>query len=340
MTQVSPSYPKANTTLVPLLGHPHLSSHTSKRRSINGWIQEIDQLSAIAQSQPHAAYAAFTHGLSSKWSFLSRTIPNIGDLFQPLEDSIHQKFLPPSLAKTRDLLATPVRLGGLGITTPSRLSSNLYTSSLNITSPLTKLILDQSTTYPPQARISQTKARTRAHNLNRQLQSKQAQELKSTLPSDLERVVTASSSEKGASSWLSALPIDEHGFALHKGAFSDALCLRYGWRPPHLPSLCVCGAKFTVQHSLNCPRGGFPSIRHNEIHDITADLLNEVCHNVETEPCLQPITGEHLYYKSANREDGARLDVVAESFWGRDRQRAFLMYGFSIHLHRAFTTPP
>ena len=26
-------------------------------------------------------------------------------------------------------------------------------------------------------------------------------------------------SEKSASSWLSALPVEEHGFALHKGAF-------------------------------------------------------------------------------------------------------------------------
>jgi len=34
-------------------------------------------------------------------------------------------------------------------------------------------------------------------------------------------------SEKGASSWLSTLPIAEHGFALLKGAFRDALCMRY-----------------------------------------------------------------------------------------------------------------
>ena len=129
--------------------------------------------------------------------------------------------------------------------------------------------------------------------------------------------------EKGASSWLSTLPIDEHGFALHKGAFRDALCLRYGWRPAHLPSNCVCGEKFTVDHALNCPRGGYPSIRHNELRDITADLLSEVCHGVGTEPCLQPVTDEQLMHRTANREDGARLDIVAENFWGRDRQCAF-----------------
>ena len=40
--------------------------------------------------------------------------------------------------------------------------------------------------------------------------------------------VLEASKENGASSWLSSLPIAEHGFALHKGAFRDALCLRYG----------------------------------------------------------------------------------------------------------------
>ncbi len=58
--------------------------------------------------------------------------------------------------------------------------------------------------------------------------------------------------------------------------------------PSHLPSHCICGRQFTVEHALNCPRGGFPSIRHNEIRDITADLLSEVCHSVGTEPNLQP----------------------------------------------------
>ena len=33
---------------------------------IKGWVDEIKTLSNIAKSQPHAAYAAFTHGLYSK----------------------------------------------------------------------------------------------------------------------------------------------------------------------------------------------------------------------------------------------------------------------------------
>ena len=149
-----------------------------------------------------------------------------------------------------------------------------------------------------------------------------AAEVKARLPSHLQRAVDVSS-EKRASSWLSALPIAEHGFALHKGAFKDALCLRYGWHPPRLPSHCVCGNQFNVEHALSCPRGGFPSIRHNEIRDITASLMSEVCHAVGTEPCLQPVNGEQFTHRTANREEGARLDIVAQNFWNRDRQSAF-----------------
>lgn len=82
-------------------------------------------------------------------------------------------------------------------------------------------------------------------------------------------------SEKGASNWLTSLPIEEYGFCLHKGAFLDALALRYGWLPSNIPLFCVCGSALTVENVLSCPRG---VIRHNEIHDVTATLLTEVCH--------------------------------------------------------------
>ena len=47
----------------------------------------------------------------------------------------------------------------------------------------------------------------------------------------------------------------------------------------------------------------FPSIRHNEIRDLTATLLTEVCHNVSIEPGLQPISNEILTGATTNTED-------------------------------------
>ena len=130
--------------------------------------------------------------------------------------------------------------------------------------------------------------------------------------------------EKGASTWLSSLPIREHGHALHKGAFHDALALRYGWTPIGIPSECICGRNFTVEHALSCSRGGFPILHHNHIRDVTASLLSEVSTNVTLEPELQPLSGEMFSGHSANRENGARVDIAADGFWGPGRERTFL----------------
>ena len=43
---------------------------------------------------------------------------------------------------------------------------------------------------------------------------------------------------------------------------------------------CVCVSAVSVEHALICKCGGFPSLRHNEVRDITADLLTETCPNV------------------------------------------------------------
>ena len=61
---------------------------------VTKWCDEIKQLATIAQTQPHTAYSGYTHGLSSRWTFLSRTIPNIADLLQPLEDAIQHHLIP------------------------------------------------------------------------------------------------------------------------------------------------------------------------------------------------------------------------------------------------------
>jgi len=79
--------------------------------------------------------------------------------------------------------------------------------------------------------------------------------------------------EKGASSWLTALPDTEHRFTPHKSAFRDALCLRYGWLPSHTSVNCDCGLQSSVKHALSCPKGGFPSLQHKKIRDITANKL-------------------------------------------------------------------
>ena len=74
---------------------------------------------------------------------------------------------------------------------------------------------------------------------------------------------------------------------------------------------CELGQGFSVDHALNCPTGGYPTLRYNELRDFTAEILSEVCSDVCTEPHLQPLSGETLTYATANVEDGACLDVSA-----------------------------
>ena len=65
-------------------------------------------------------------------------------------------------------------------------------------------------------------------------------------------------------------------------------------------------------------------MRHNEVRDVTASLLTEVCHGVSTEPHLQSLSGESMSHRSAITEAGARLDVAMYGFWGGRFEKAFL----------------
>ena len=62
---------------------------------------------------------------------------------------------------------------------------------------------------------------------------------------------------------------------------------------------------------------------HNEVRDLTASMLREVCHDVQVEPHLQTLTGETMGHRSANTETGARLDISACGVWGGRFERTF-----------------
>ena len=119
----------------------------------------------------------------------------------------------------------------------------------------------------------------------------------STLPSDLLRSVNQSR-DKGASSWLTAVPLVDQGLVLNKQEFRDSLRLRYNMPLSDLPSKCVCGEKYTVCHALSCKKGGFVAQRHDGVRNLLTLLIGKVCTNVEVEPQLQPIEIKCLFFKS------------------------------------------
>ena len=113
------------------IGHRDYTA-TYVTSKVQAWCNDVKRLAEVADIFPHAAYAAFTHGLFSRWSYLMRTIPDITDFLQPLEDVIHQSFIPalfghpPCSFIERDLYALPVRLGGLGLMNPCSAASSAF----------------------------------------------------------------------------------------------------------------------------------------------------------------------------------------------------------------------
>ena len=122
--------------------------------------------------------------------------------------------------------------------------------------------------------------------------------------------------------WLNALPLQSEGYTLNKREFFDALALRYRWTLSRTPLNCGCGKKFDADHEMHCTTGGFIHKRHDGVKDIIAKILDDVAYDVQTEPPLQPLTGEVLP-NSANRDDESRLDISARGFWQRGDKAFF-----------------
>ena len=86
---------------------------------------------------------------------------------------------------------------------------------------------------------------------------------------------------KGASMWLTSLPLKREGFAMNKRYFFDALALRYRWTLKYTPTHCHCGQLFSMDHAMQCMLGGYVHRRHDRIRDLFAKLLDEVAYGVE-----------------------------------------------------------
>ena len=118
-------------------------------------------------------------------------------------------------------------------------------------------------------------------------------------------------------------------FFLRRKALWDALRMRFGIPLKRIPQNCECGSPFNVQHALSCPKGGFTIILHNEVRDLTAKLLAEVCTNTTVEPTLAPLTGEKRDYLSSIKADDARADVSARGLWQKGQTAYCGVGGFN-----------
>ena len=181
-------------------------------KQVEELVFELEQLSSITCSQPHVAYCAYIHRLmKSKWHYLARTIPNISDLLQPLEDTTRIRFIPVLTGRAvpgdlkRDMLSLPTRLGRLPVTNPTTTAEREHQSSLQITAILVSNIIHQRSEYQPhthsflqyQAAPAPKKASLR----------ERASQQNPTAAPRLPKHSLPLASEEGASRWLTAQPL-------------------------------------------------------------------------------------------------------------------------------------
>ena len=252
--------------VVTVEGQKHLGAVIGSRdylqeyvnEKVTSWVNEVAQLAEFARAQPQTSYAAYTFGLKHRWTYFLRTLPGIQDLLEPLEEAISHVLIPAMVERKcskldRDVLALPVRLGGLGLSNPCHAAAHEHASSLQVTSPLVEHIVAQTHQLPNESLIESGRLavkRGRAEEL-----SGTAENLKQIVPRKTKRALDLVQ-EKGSSVWLTVRPLQEQGFNLSKREFRDAVKLRYDWTFDDISSICACGENFTVDHAMICKRGG------------------------------------------------------------------------------------
>ena len=249
---------------------PLAASEEYVQELLSEWIEQLQELTKIAKSEPQAAYSAFVSGFQHKMTYFIRTIPDLTDILKPLDDYLTEHFIPAFTEghilseADRKLISLPVRYGGLGIPIYQELCTREYNNSRKVTAPLTPRIVSQEQTY--------VYSKTRERQIDMEIKKAREEIHKSklqSLRSDMTpQQIRANdlAQMKGASAWLTSLPLQDEGFVLNKREFFDAISLRYRWNLKRTPTNCACNKPFDSDHAMQCPLGGYVIRRHNRVN--------------------------------------------------------------------------
>ena len=87
---------------------------------------------------------------------------------------------------------------------------------------LFKITFSQDEEYEYDIFVKQYESKNKVKNQTKERLSMAVRDLMENFSDDMRRSMELAS-EKGSSTWLTAMPLKEHGFSLHKRAFHDAL---------------------------------------------------------------------------------------------------------------------
>ena len=150
---------------------------------------------------------SYLHAYSSnitQTSTFVQTTENISEMLQPIEDIIRRKVIPAITGKSNinDILP--------------EIADQLHATSRAIGQPLKDAVRNGDGN---EDLIDADEARKFIKEKSRNKKKRNAAEIHDQLPSSIKKAVELAQ-EKGASTWLIVLPIEEHGFACTKVHFA------------------------------------------------------------------------------------------------------------------------
>ena len=146
-----------------------------------------------------------------------------------LEELIRQKLIPAIMGgrnvsdELRLILQLPARMGGMGFLNPCDESNWEYENSKIVTQQLANAIYQQQSALT----VDEDDQQKVVEELKKNKQAgwkEEKEKVISMLGEKMQRIVLLGA-EKGASTWLTSLPLRSYGFRLNKQQFQDALCM-------------------------------------------------------------------------------------------------------------------
>ena len=262
------------------------------------WVAAVNTLAKVAVNYPQSAYAGFAFCLQCEWQYASRISPNIAGYFEPLEEAIRTNFLPAlfDLGKTdidpslRETLANSVKKAGIGVRNPIESAGMNFRTSSQATGVLVASIVKREPLHLRDHRLQVSGSNHGAGRNRLSREQSHLDELGRGKPALARRLKRACM----AGAFLSVIPHRHCGNILSKEEFRDNLRLRENLLPLNMPHTCDgCGERLTVEHALQCKKGGLVSIRHEDVAGEWRNLcgLAFTPSAVQREPCIHSSVG-------------------------------------------------
>ena len=282
------------TTNQRLLGG-HLGSADGKRAYVQGkaesWADAVKKLAKLAEKLPQAVFVALTKSLQCEWQYVQRVTKDCGADFKPVEEAIASSLLPSLLQEKvspvdRLLYGLPVKFGGLGVADPTTTADAAFRTSRAAAEHLVQAIKGEESFQLAKHRNTQREARAAYRREKLEESKRRSEEVVDSLPEERKRAVNRAMANN-TGQWLNTMGTAANGNVLSKHEWRDGFAVRYGKQPRDLPKQCDapgCSAKYSLDHALNCPKGGLIIRRHDEIANEVAALSRLCFSYVQREP--------------------------------------------------------